>query len=263
MNCRGGGGPENPPEELAHRRKRRHLTAVERIVEPEIIDRLPPDHPDARRSRRDLRLINFLMGNERWIARQASGFPEALATGVFEIGAGEGALLLRMAKAHGGIPLKACDLAPRPPKLPERITWDRRDVFESLAESASGVLVANLVLHHFDDCELERLRPHLEKFEVICVIEPQRTPRAIADARWMLPFLGRATRHDMMVSLRAGFLPGELPERLGLAPERWRVQEEISWWGGLRMLAVQERGVARRVHAPESPLRSTESVSLA
>ena len=41
-----------------------------RLLVPEILDGLPPEDPEARRSRRDLRRINFLMGNERWIARQ-------------------------------------------------------------------------------------------------------------------------------------------------------------------------------------------------
>jgi hypothetical protein len=41
----------------------------------------------------------------------------------------------------------------------------------------------------------------------------------------------------MLVSIRAGFVPGELPERLGLDSAKWRVHEETTWRGGLRMLA--------------------------
>ena len=41
-----------------------------REVEPEILDGLPAGHPDAIRSRRDLRLVNALMGNQRWILKQ-------------------------------------------------------------------------------------------------------------------------------------------------------------------------------------------------
>jgi len=40
-----------------------------RILEPEILDSLPPDHPDALHNRRDLRLTNRLAGNFRWFAR--------------------------------------------------------------------------------------------------------------------------------------------------------------------------------------------------
>ena len=210
---------------------------MQRVVEPEIIDQLPPDHPDVKRSRVDLKVINFLMGNERWIARHIAKYPAALAKGVVEIGAGEGTLLQRLAKRHAGIPLTACDLAPRPEGLPERIAWDRRDVFESLAGVQGGVLAANLFLHHFEDDELERFRPLVENFEVICFNEPYRDDRTVWDAQFILPFVGRATKHDMMVSIRAGFIHGELPERLGLEAAKWRVHEETTWRGGLRVLA--------------------------
>jgi hypothetical protein len=210
---------------------------VQRVVEPEIIDQLPPDDPDVKRSRLDLKVINFLMGNERWIARHLARFPAALEKGVVEIGAGEGTLLRRLAKAHPTIPLTACDLAPRPAELPARIAWDRRDVFESLASVQGGVLAANLFLHHFQHDELERFRPFMERFDVVCFNEPYRVEQTILDARFMLPFVGRATKHDMMVSIRAGFIHGELPERLGLDAAKWRVREETTWRGGLRVLA--------------------------
>lgn len=210
-----------------------------RVVEPEIIDQLPPDHPDVIRSRTDLKVINFLMGNERWIARQIALFARPRSEGVIEIGAGEGTLLARLAKRFPGIPLTACDLAPRPESLPETIAWDRRDVFESLADCSGGILAANLFLHHFENDELERFRPHLDKFEVICVNEPYRTQQTILDAQFMLPFVGRATKHDMIVSIKAGFLRGELPERLGLNGREWTVREETSWRGGIRMLACR------------------------
>jgi hypothetical protein len=63
---------------------------MERVVEPEILDGLPANDPEARRSRRDLRLLNVLMGNERWLARQVAAHPEAAARGVVEAGAGTG-----------------------------------------------------------------------------------------------------------------------------------------------------------------------------
>lgn len=212
---------------------------MQRVVEPEIIDQLPPDHPDVVRSRTDLRVINFLMGNERWIARRIDEMPAAREKGVIEIGAGEGTLLARLAKRYPGIPLTACDLAPRPEDLPASIRWDRRDVFESLADVSGGILAANLFLHHFEDEDLKRFRPHLERFEVICINEPFRTAQTLMDARFMLPFVGRATKHDMIVSIRAGFLPGELPQRLGLDSAKWKVREETSWRGGLRVLACR------------------------
>jgi hypothetical protein len=110
-------------------------------------------------------------------------------------------------------------------------------VFESLAGVEGGVLAANLFLHHFQDDELERFRPLMGNFEVICFNEPYRVERTVWDAQFMLPFVGRATKHDMMVSIRGGFVHGELPERLGLDASKWRIREETTWRGGLRMLA--------------------------
>lgn len=210
-----------------------------RVVEPEIIDQLPADHPDVIRSRIDLKVINFLMGNERWIARQIARFEGSRRKGVLEIGAGEGTLLARLAKKYPDIPLIACDLAPRPAGLPDRIAWDQRDVFESLASATGGILAANLFLHHFENEDLPHFRPYMAKFDVICINEPYRTPQTIMDAKFMLPFVGTATKHDMIVSIKAGFLPGELPERLGLDSSKWKVREETSWRGGLRVLACR------------------------
>ncbi|MCW1912065.1 class I SAM-dependent methyltransferase [Luteolibacter sp. GHJ8] len=210
---------------------------MQRLVEPEIIDQLPADHPDVIRSRRDLKMINFLMGNERWITRNLRPFPDALARGVIEIGAGEGTLLKKLACRYPGTPLAGCDLAPRPADLPESIGWHQQDVFECLADQSAGVLAANLFLHHFEDGELPRFTPLLQSFDIICVNEPYRTAQTITDAKIIMPLVGRATKHDMPASIRAGFLHGEMPRLLGLDDGTWRIREETTWRGGIRMLA--------------------------
>lgn len=210
---------------------------MQRLVEPEIIDQLPADHPDVIRSRRDLKMINFLMGNERWITRNLRPFPDALARGVIEIGAGEGTLLKKLACRYPDTPLAGCDLAPRPADLPAAIEWHQQDVFECLADQSAGVLAANLFLHHFEDEELPRFTPLLQSFDIICVNEPYRTAQTITDAKIIMPLVGRATKHDMPASIRAGFLHGEMPRLLGLDDGSWRIREETTWRGGIRMLA--------------------------
>src|SRR5688572_14054246 len=40
---------------------------MQRTVQPEILDSLPHDHPDALHNRRDLRLTNFVTGDHRWL----------------------------------------------------------------------------------------------------------------------------------------------------------------------------------------------------
>ncbi|TAE78457.1 MAG: hypothetical protein EAZ65_05780 [Verrucomicrobia bacterium] len=212
---------------------------MQRIVEPEMMDQLPPDDPEVLRSRRDLRVINFLMGNERWIARQVGHLPMAREKGVLEIGAGEGDLLRRLAKEYPAIPLAGCDLAPRPQGLPGQIAWHRHDVFELRDGVSGGILVANLFLHHFEAPQLMRFRELMRNFEVICINEPLRGEATLVNARVMLPFVGRVTRHDMLVSIRAGFRLGELPALLGLDSAAWRIREESDWRGGLRVLACR------------------------
>ncbi|MEO1844804.1 MAG: hypothetical protein ABGZ37_11065, partial [Akkermansiaceae bacterium] len=64
--------------------------AVGRVVQPELLDELPFDDPDALRSRRDLRFINGVMGNFRWMRRRLAGRAEGR---VIELGAGDGAFL--------------------------------------------------------------------------------------------------------------------------------------------------------------------------
>ena len=70
-----------------------------RTLHPELLDTLPPDHPSAIGSRRDLRRINTLMGHAGIIARSLEKiFPNQLPPSIVEIGAGDGQLLLRVAR---------------------------------------------------------------------------------------------------------------------------------------------------------------------
>jgi hypothetical protein len=47
---------------------------VKRLVQPEILDTLPPDDPRALRSRRDLRRVNAWMGNDAIMAQALNFF---------------------------------------------------------------------------------------------------------------------------------------------------------------------------------------------
>jgi len=44
-----------------------------RSCQPELLDSLAPDHPDAIHSRRDLRIVNRFMRNLTWFERTLSG----------------------------------------------------------------------------------------------------------------------------------------------------------------------------------------------
>lgn len=209
------------------------MIPLPRHVEPEWLDSLNPDDPRAVRARRDLRLINFLMGNEGWLLRQVAARKETARHGIVELGSGEGHLLRRLARSGSAT---GCDLAPRPPDLPREIDWREGDLF-SLAEPVSGgILVANLVLHHFSATDLLRIGRIAGRFDTLLFVEPHRSRCALALARLLSPLVGEVTRHDMPASIHAGFAAGELGEALGLS-SGWSVTEVSHWCGSLRFVA--------------------------
>ena len=203
---------------------------MDRVVQPEILDCLAVDDPEALRSRRDLRMINGLMGNLRWLRRQVQRFDPR---GVVEIGAGDGGLLADLAK--GGRELLGIDLAPSPASLPEGIEWVQGDVFESFQPRECAV--ANLFLHHFEEARLRELGKALRECSFLCICEPLRARLALAEGYALFPLVNRVTRHDMIVSIRAGFRSGELPEILGVDGQGWNVREGCTALGAYRLLA--------------------------
>ncbi len=204
---------------------------MKRKVSPEILDELENDDPRAQRSRRDLRLINFLMGNERWILKQVAG------ERMVELGAGAGVLTRKLAEKG---PVTGLDFQEKPAAI--EASWLAGDLFETLPQAAGEVIVANLILHHFTDDALVRLGELLKEGELGCrrkrlvIVEPWRSRIALAEGYSLYPFVNEVTRHDMMVSIRAGFRRGELAELLKLGPE-WEWREEVSLLGGIRVLA--------------------------
>ncbi len=198
---------------------------MKRDVQPEILDDLANDDPRARRSRKDLRLINFLMGNERWILRQVSG------EDCVELGAGAGELTHKLAK-RGGV--TGLDFQAAPPSL--NCPWIAGDLFETLPRAQGELVVANLILHHFKDEALAKLGELLKERSRLVIVEPWRSRISLAEGYSLFPFVNEVTRHDMILSIRAGFRKGELPRLLNLG-EDWEWKEEVSLLGGIRVLA--------------------------
>lgn len=216
---------------------------MKRLVSPEILDTLDGADPEALRSRRDLRLINFLMGNERWLLKEIA--KQQGTDNLIELGAGDGSLSAQLLTQAPQ--LTALDFQPCPPRLKETaqqgsLIWKEGDLFQTLKESAGDTIIANLILHHFQDEQLRQLGPLLQKRQRLLIVEPLRSALALAEGRLLFPLINRVTRHDMLVSIRAGFTKGELPRLLGLdspvdksAPWQWR--EESTLRGGYRMVA--------------------------
>ncbi len=211
----------------------------QRVVIPELLDHLPADDPDALRSRRDLRRINFLMGNERWVLGAVRGLPEVAEKGIVEIGAGDGDLCNQLAKLFPLASVAAYDLAPRPERLDPRVVWHRGDVFEMPAPGQGGVLVANLFLHHFEAAALTALGRWLGDFRALVINEPDRSRLPHFLGGLLHPWINRVTRHDMHVSIDAGFAAGEIARCLGLDESQWKIRETSTWRGARRMVAFR------------------------
>jgi hypothetical protein len=214
------------------------MRTLRRVVVPEILDSLPADDPRARRSRRDLRAVDAFMGNTRWILRKIRSLPEADGT-VVELGAGDGRLAARLAGAFSRRRVVALDLAGRPVDLDRRVDWVRGDFFRTLAQVDGEICAGSLVLHHFQDDALDGLGRRMRDFRTLVFCEPLRSRVALGLAALAWPFSGAVTRHDMPASIRAGFVPGELPRRLGLEASRWDWNETATRRGGLRFFATR------------------------
>jgi SAM-dependent methyltransferase len=210
-----------------------------RTIQPELLDTLSPQHPDALHSRRDLRVINRIMGNHRWFERT---LPSRLFPGerVLEIGAGTGDLIARLVQV--GVAADGLDLVPPPEILPESLTWHSADLrsFEHYANYP--VIIGNLIFHHLSDAELtelgDKLRPGAR---LILACEPARRRLSQFLFRAFGPLFGAShvTLHDGHVSIAGGFSGDELPRALGLEAGKWNVAHSTGLFGGYRMIATR------------------------
>ncbi len=215
----------------------RPISLPARSVIPEILDSLAGDDPEAVRSRKDLRRVNFLMGNERWVCGQLRKFQPTVASGIVEIGAGDGALCRKMARMFPGAPIAGYDLAMRPADLVPQVAWHVGDIFTKPSPTSSGILVANLFLHHFEKAALAGIGRWIEGFDVLIFNEPDRSSLPHFLGKLLHPFINRVTRHDMHVSIDAGFVSGEMEALLNLSRGHWRIHETSTWRGARRVVA--------------------------
>jgi len=132
---------------------------VKRIVEPELLDELPPGDPRAAGSRRDLRRLNAWMRNHAIMAdalkenfpgagpergRLARGFlktndehadePPALRLQMLELGAGDGDFLLRVAQRLSSFEVPSREVRGNPRLKPELRTTGWNEVTVTLLD---------------------------------------------------------------------------------------------------------------------------------
>lgn len=211
---------------------------MQRILQPELLDGLPADHPDALHNRRDLRLTNRLLGTHRWIERTLPGL---LPPGerVLELGAGTGELGRRLARR--GLSVSGLDLWPRPAEWTAG-DWHQEDLRTFGGYGRYPAIVANLILHQFSDADLAALGQRLTQGpRVIVACEPVRRRLSQVLYRALAPCFGanHVSLHDAQVSIAAGFRGAELPGRLGLDPDRWQLRYGATLLGVYRLVAVR------------------------
>ncbi len=189
-----------------------------RVVQPEILDGLAPDDPAAVANRRDLRFLNWFMGNWRWVARELRRHHRAGGS-IVEAGAGEGDLGRYLRGRVPGLGVEGytgLDLWQRPRDWPGEWGWDRSDLLQYEPESPPDVLIVNLLLHQFEDAVLRGLGRRLDRIPVWIVCEPLRVRWAVWGLALLRPFgLHPVSWHDGCVSIGAGFRGDELPDLLG------------------------------------------------
>jgi hypothetical protein len=216
-----------------------------RRVEPEWLDELPADNARAIHSRRDLKRLNALMLQtaimSRLLAKYRGNTPPRR---IVELGAGDGTFMLsvarRMAVRWPGIALILVDrqniVTDATRRALRALHWNTEivsaDVFDFLEREPTGeadIVTANLFLHHFSPGELGRLLTGAARLAPLFVAcEPRRTSPSLIASRLLLAIgCNDVTRHDAVVSVRAGFCDSEL-SALWPRDGRWELHEHAA-----------------------------------
>lgn len=217
---------------------------AQRQLTPELLDSLPIDDRRAIASRRDLVRVNALMFQSAIMAGlfRKHLVPQKLR--VLDIGAGDGAFMLSVARRlgprWGDVDLTLLDMAnlvtERRIAQFDALGWRAKpvttDIFEWIEQADAGafdVVSANLFLHHFQGGPLVRLLAAMPTLApVFLATEPRRSRLALWSTA-LLRFIGAndVTLHDAAVSVRAGFAGQELsaawPDRAGQVLQEQRV----------------------------------------
>lgn len=198
-----------------------------RRITPEILDSLHPDDKRAVVSRRDLRRLNRIMGQARIMADMSLTHLPRPPRRILEIGGGDGSLSLAVARRLSpqwrDVTLTIIDLASIIPgetrtafaSLGWTVEAIAADIFQWAAEQPPALydaIIANLVLHHFRDEQLQGLfRQAAGLAPVFLAAEPRRAVFSLSAARmaWVIG-CNDVTRHDAVASVRAGFRDAEL-----------------------------------------------------
>ena len=218
-----------------------------RVVAPEALDHLSPADPAARRSRRDLRRIHRVMATRGVTARGWQGLVSAGRAAaplrVLEIGAGDGTLLLgvarQLAPAWPRVQLSLLDrqavVSPATLAAYASLGWTATvqvaDVLDWAAPARGltslrpattaqddppwDLITTSLFLHHFEDAQLDAVLAAVAARGLrFFACEPRRSWLALAGSH-LVGALGAnaVTRADAVLSVHAGFSAQDIGAR--------------------------------------------------
>jgi len=172
-------------------------------------------------------------------------FSRSRPLSLVELGAGDGTLLLRLARrvSQSGLAARVTLLdrqnivSPETQRAFAALNWSvetvANDVFAWLERPFPTVdmMFANLFLHHFTDESLTALfRLAAARTNLFIACEPRRSPFALMASRLLhLVRCNVITRHDAVVSVRAGFVGREL-SALWPGDNQWQLSEQSAGW---------------------------------
>ena len=225
-----------------------------RIVAAETLDGLPEDDPAAMRSRRDLRRVHRAIGTRSIMLRAlrdvAAARPSAAPLRVLELGAGDGSLMLDVARSLAGAwPPVELTLLDRQPLVGRammnsyaELGWRAFAIVDDVLDWAADatdplrmggaterwdLIVANLFLHHFKRAQLAALLGAVAgRTTRFFTCEPRRAWLPLAGSHLIGAIGANAvTREDAVLSVHAGFRGNELTALWPDDGAEWRTQE--------------------------------------
>ena len=229
-----------------------------RQLENEILDDLDPTTSCAQHARRDLQRINYLMGSVRHLTsalEQIDDVPQR----ILELGAGDGTLMLRLAKRFSrhwrNIHLTLLDrqnlmsehthqafinLGWTVETLPINvIEWSLRNVSHQW-----DIAIANLFIHHLDDPSITLLFAALtQRVDHFIACEPRRNYGSLLASR-LVGVIGAntVTRKDAVLSVQSGFSGHELSSLWPQPSTQWNLKEHSSGLFSHRFIASRKVG---------------------
>lgn len=206
-----------------------------RKLEPELLDELPPDEPRAIQSRLDLQRVHRAMRSLAILRRLVACLHgTAPPRRILELGAGDGSLLLRFARAqHADWPAVELTLLDRQSLVSaatiaafrtlgwtvqclttDVLAWSRELNKPASALPRYDLCVTSLFLHHFEATDLALLlRGIAARSDAFIACEPRRDWVARVGSH-LIGLLGvnSVTRGDAVKSVAAGFRGAELTQ---------------------------------------------------